>query len=165
MSTRRSSLLPAFLCLSLQISARCKPLPLTLKNGGWGRRYAGMVVCEFVLADEPVGAGGLAIVPGSHKSSLPFPRSISRMEKHEQAVVEVSSKAGDVSRLGVLACEVVVGTAEWRAMYCMALCDGVSWPYHVISIRSSYLQRRLATGGYKTHAVIFAYGSYLHALV
>lgn len=89
-----------------------------------GRIYSGIVVCEFVLADEPVGAGGLAIVPGSHKSSLPFPRSISRMEKHEQAVVEVSSKAGDVSRLGVLACEVVVGTAEWRAMYCMALCDG-----------------------------------------
>ena len=27
-----------------------------------GRIYSGLVVCEFFLADEPLGAGGLAIV-------------------------------------------------------------------------------------------------------
>eukprot|EP01048_Picozoa_sp_COSAG05_P022426 COSAG05_NODE_4480_length_1495_cov_1.361032_1_plen_343_part_01 len=30
-----------------------------------GQMYAGMVVCEFVLADEGPGDGGLAVVPGS----------------------------------------------------------------------------------------------------
>jgi hypothetical protein len=28
-----------------------------------GRIYSGIVVVEFFLADEPVGAGGLSIVP------------------------------------------------------------------------------------------------------
>ena len=35
-------------------------------------------------------------MPGSHKANLPLPRSLSLMESHEHAVVEVAAKAGDV---------------------------------------------------------------------
>lgn len=61
-----------------------------------GRIYSGLIVCEFFLADEPPGAGGLAIVPGSHKSELPLPRGLSRMEKHAHVVSEIPARAGDV---------------------------------------------------------------------
>ena len=61
-----------------------------------GRIYSGLIVCEFVLADEPLGAGGLAIVPGSHKSELPLPAGLSKMEKHAHVVSEIPACAGDV---------------------------------------------------------------------
>ena len=35
-------------------------------------------------------------MPGSHKSELPLPSSLSLMEKHEHAVTEIAAKAGDV---------------------------------------------------------------------
>lgn len=41
-----------------------------------GRIYSGIVVCEFFLADEPLGAGGLAIVrPALAACHHPFPLS------------------------------------------------------------------------------------------
>jgi ectoine hydroxylase-related dioxygenase (phytanoyl-CoA dioxygenase family) len=61
-----------------------------------GRIYSGLIVCEFFLADEPVGAGGLSIVPGSHKAHLKPPLGFNKYEVHTHAVTEVGAMAGDV---------------------------------------------------------------------
>jgi ectoine hydroxylase-related dioxygenase (phytanoyl-CoA dioxygenase family) len=61
-----------------------------------GRFYSGMVVVEYVLADEGPGDGGLAIVPGSHKSNLRRPTSLTRFQDYHDAVTEVHAKKGDV---------------------------------------------------------------------
>ena len=82
-----------------------------------GRIYSGLIVCEFFLADEPLGAGGLAIVPGSHKSELPLPSSLSRMEKHAHVVAEIAARAGDV----------VIFTGIATAINCKGHACGTQW--------------------------------------
>jgi hypothetical protein len=82
-----------------------------------GRIYSGLIVCEFFLADEPLGAGGLAIVPGSHKSELPLPSSLSRMEKHAHVVAEIAARAGDV----------VIFTGIVTAINCKGHACGTQW--------------------------------------
>lgn len=49
-----------------------------------GQMYAGMVVCEFVLADEGPGDGGLAVVQGSHKSNIMTPGASSPQRASSQ---------------------------------------------------------------------------------
>lgn len=78
-----------------------------------GRIMTGLTVCEY-LPDEGPGDGGIAVVSGSHKASLPMPRSLSRYMEHTQAVTEVCSKAGDC----VIFTETCShGMLPWRAQH------------------------------------------------
>ena len=60
-----------------------------------GRFYTGMCVLEVLLADQPPGAGGLCIVPGSHKSSMAAPQEVKDYSTHRHAVQQIVAKAGD----------------------------------------------------------------------
>ena len=60
-----------------------------------GRMYCGMTVVEFMLADEAAGDGGVAVVPGGHKSNYPLPQSFSYYEKYQEFVQEIHVQAGD----------------------------------------------------------------------
>ena len=68
------------------------------------KMFAGMVVVEFMLADEGPGDGGVAVVQGSHKSNYPAPTSLKVGERWQQHVTEVHAKKGDV----VIFCEACV---------------------------------------------------------
>lgn len=41
-----------------------------------GRMHSGMLVVEYMLADEGEGEGGVAVVQGSHKTNYPAPQSM-----------------------------------------------------------------------------------------
>jgi hypothetical protein len=60
-----------------------------------GRIHTGLTVVEYLLADEGPGDGGLCVIPGSHKSELPMPATLSRREKHARAVHEVKLAVGE----------------------------------------------------------------------
>ena len=51
-----------------------------------GKIYCGMTVVEFMLSDEGPGDGGLAIVPGGHKSNYPLPQALQFYEAHQELV-------------------------------------------------------------------------------
>ena len=57
--------------------------------------FCGLTVVEFQLADEGPGDGGLAVIPGSHKTNFPLPEKLSLYEEHREYVKEVHSQAGD----------------------------------------------------------------------
>ena len=40
--------------------------------------HNGLIVVSFALTDCPPGAGGLAVVPGTHKGNLSWPEGASR---------------------------------------------------------------------------------------
>lgn len=76
------------------------------------RIYTGLTVVEYLLADEGPGDGGVAVLPGSHKASLPCPRGMMLWERYQEHVVEVNGKAGDV----VIFTETLThGTLPWTA--------------------------------------------------
>ncbi len=54
-----------------------------------------MCVLEVLLADQFAGAGGLCIVPGSHKSNMAAPKEVTDYSMHRHAVQQVVAKAGD----------------------------------------------------------------------
>lgn len=60
-----------------------------------GRFYTGMCVLEVLLADQPDGAGGLCIVPGSHKSNMAAPKEVKDYSMYRHTVQQVVAKAGD----------------------------------------------------------------------
>ena len=66
-----------------------------------GKMFAGMVVVEWMLADEGPGDGGVAVVQGSHKSNYPAPMELKTLDKYQQHVTEVHARKGDV----VIFCE------------------------------------------------------------
>ena len=77
----------------------------------YDKMFCGLTVAEFQLADEGPGDGGLAIVPGSHKSHFPTPTSLTHYEKYQNNVKEIHTKAGDV----ILFTEAVThGTLVWQ---------------------------------------------------
>ena len=79
-----------------------------------GRIYTGLTVVEYLLADEGPGAGGVAVVPGSHKANLPCPRGIVLWEEHRDQVLELNGKAGDA----VIFTETLThGTLPWKARH------------------------------------------------
>jgi len=79
-----------------------------------GRIYTGLTVAEFLLADEAPGDGGVAVVPGSHKANLPCPKSMLLWEQHQEHVLELNGKAGDV----VIFTETLThGTLPWTAAH------------------------------------------------
>jgi ectoine hydroxylase-related dioxygenase (phytanoyl-CoA dioxygenase family) len=78
----------------------------------YGRMHCGMTVVEYMLADEGPGDGGVAVVPGGHKSNYPLPQSFSYYEKYQEFVQEVHVKAGDA----VVFTEACThGTLPWQA--------------------------------------------------
>ena len=61
-----------------------------------GKMHNGLTVVAFQLADVNPGDGGLAVIPGSHKSNFECPREMLLYKKHREHVKEVVCKAGDV---------------------------------------------------------------------
>jgi hypothetical protein len=59
-----------------------------------GHIYAGETAVSFALTDVPAGAGGMGVVPGSHKSSLPLPWAASPGPYPDGLVHQVSLRAG-----------------------------------------------------------------------
>jgi hypothetical protein len=78
-----------------------------------GRMFAGMVVVEFMLADEGPGDGGVAVVQGSHKSNYAAPLSLKTMERWQQHVTEVNTKRGDA----LIFCEACIQCAPDHSMH------------------------------------------------
>ena len=77
----------------------------------YGRMFCGLTVVEFQLAPEGPGDGGLAIVPGSHKSHFPMPGSLSMYEQYRDYVKEIHTEPGDA----VIFTEAVThGTLVWQ---------------------------------------------------
>ncbi len=77
-----------------------------------GRMYCGLTVASYALTDIPPGAGGLAVIPGSHKSSFPCPQPIKLFEQPSPIVRQVSVRAGDC----VIFTEALThGTFPWTA--------------------------------------------------
>ena len=56
--------------------------------------HSGMLVVEYMLADEGPGDGGVAVVQGSHKTNYPAPNSMLSGMDWTQHVTEVHAKAG-----------------------------------------------------------------------
>lgn len=76
-----------------------------------GKIYCGMTVVEVMLADEGPGDGGLAIVPGGHKTNFPLPIGLQHYEAYQEYVKEIHCKAGDA----VIFSEATThGTLKWQ---------------------------------------------------
>jgi hypothetical protein len=84
-----------------------------------GKMHNGLIVVSFQLADCPSGAGGLAVVPGSHKGNVPWPEGASRnpatCPPHlRQFIKQAACKAGDA----VIFTEACMhSTLPWTADY------------------------------------------------
>lgn len=77
-----------------------------------GRMYNGLTVVSYALADVPLGQGGLAVVPGSHKSAFRCPDDIRHWRTLSPLVKQVPVKAGDC----VIFTEALThGTFPWTA--------------------------------------------------
>jgi hypothetical protein len=60
-----------------------------------GKIFCGLSVATFALTDVPEGSGGLAVVPGSHKSNFRMPEDIRTLQRSSSIVEQVPTKAGD----------------------------------------------------------------------
>lgn len=70
-----------------------------------------MTVVEVMLVDEGPGDGGLAIVPGGHKTNFPLPIGLQHYEAYQEYVKEIHCKAGDA----VIFSEATThGTLKWQ---------------------------------------------------
>lgn len=79
-----------------------------------GRMYNGLVAAVWALEDVPPGAGGFCCIPGSHKSQVPCPLSVRRLETPLSVITPVPVKAGSV----ILFTEALThGTFPWSAAW------------------------------------------------
>ena len=78
------------------------------------RIYTGLTVVEYMLADEGPAEGGVAVIPGSHKSNLPCPRGITHYERYQEHVVKVPLKTRDVL---IFTEALTHGTLPWRGTH------------------------------------------------
>ena len=77
-----------------------------------GTMRCGLINCQFYLADQNPGDGGLCVIPGSHKANLAVPRAIADYEEDREIVYSVPAKAGDL----VIFNEATThGTLSWTA--------------------------------------------------
>lgn len=75
-----------------------------------GQMYNGLVVAAVQLTDVGRGEGGLAVVPGTHKSNVDLPEDMKWHKRHTEHIKQVETRAGDV----VLFSEATVhGTLAW----------------------------------------------------
>lgn len=76
-----------------------------------GRMFCGLTVATYALGDVPPDAGGLAVIPGSHKSHYPLPDDIRYYRRSSPIVQQVPVKAGDC----VIFTEALMhGTLPWK---------------------------------------------------
>lgn len=76
-----------------------------------GRIYCGLTVATFALSDVPAGAGGLALIPGSHKSNFKVPEDIRTFERKSPIVKQVPTRAGDCV---IFTERLIHGTLPWQ---------------------------------------------------
>lgn len=76
-----------------------------------GKIYCGLTVATYALTDVPEGAGGLAIIPGSHKSNFRVPEDIRTFERVSPLVRQIPTKAGDCV---IFTERLIHGTLPWR---------------------------------------------------
>jgi ectoine hydroxylase-related dioxygenase (phytanoyl-CoA dioxygenase family) len=76
-----------------------------------GQIRCGLTVVAWSLTDVPPGAGGFAVVAGSHKSNFPCPPDIKTLERSSPIVEQIPCKAGDC----VIFTEALLhGTLPWK---------------------------------------------------
>ncbi len=76
-----------------------------------GKIHCGLTVATYALTDVPPGAGGLAVIPGSHKSNFECPVDIRLHQRSSPIVQQVPCRAGDC----ILFTEALVhGTFPWK---------------------------------------------------
>ena len=91
-----------------------------------GRMFAGMVVVEFMLADEGPGDGGVAVVQGSHKSNYAAPLSLKTMERWQQHVNEAEAPRPFLLLLLFASGRGTAIVARWRVGKAFEERDGAS---------------------------------------
>jgi hypothetical protein len=95
-----------------------------------GRIYCGLTVATYALTDVPPGAGGLAVIPGSHKSNFPVPEDIRTFARSSPIVQQVPARAGDCV---VFTERLIHGTLPWqgpgirRTLFFKYAPGGISW--------------------------------------
>jgi ectoine hydroxylase-related dioxygenase (phytanoyl-CoA dioxygenase family) len=72
----------------------------------------GLIAVEFLLSDQPPGAGGFAFIPGSHKTNFVRPDPISGYQQDTDVVTNPVGRAGDAF---VFTEAVTHGAIPWRA--------------------------------------------------
>jgi ectoine hydroxylase-related dioxygenase (phytanoyl-CoA dioxygenase family) len=81
-----------------------------------GRMYNGLTVASYALTDIPPGAGGLAVVPGSHKANFSCPDAYRHFDRPgaviPPVVQQVSLRAGDCA---IFTEALTHGTFPWQA--------------------------------------------------
>lgn len=76
-----------------------------------GQIRCGLTVVTWSLTDVPSGAGGFAVVAGSHKSNFPCPADIKALQRPSPIVEQVPCRAGDC----VVFTEALLhGTLPWQ---------------------------------------------------
>jgi hypothetical protein len=76
-----------------------------------GEIFCGLCVATYALTDVPPGAGGLAVIPGSHKSAFKTPEDIRKFQRESPIVQQVPTEAGDC----VIFTEALIhGTLPWK---------------------------------------------------
>jgi ectoine hydroxylase-related dioxygenase (phytanoyl-CoA dioxygenase family) len=95
-----------------------------------GRMHNGLIVVSLALGDVAVEDGGFVAVPGSHKSSLPFPDGHRDMDAAGPWLQRVPQKAGSA----IIFTEALThGTARWtadrerRSLLCKYSPGSISW--------------------------------------
>jgi len=76
-----------------------------------GKMFSGLTVATFALTDVPEGSGGLAVIPGSHKSNFPVPEDIRMLRRSSPIVTQVPTKAGDCV---IFTERLIHGTLPWQ---------------------------------------------------
>ncbi|HLJ53583.1 MAG TPA: phytanoyl-CoA dioxygenase family protein [Chthonomonadaceae bacterium] len=76
-----------------------------------GKIFCGLCVATFALTDVPEGSGGLAVIPGSHKSNFPVPEEIRLLKRPSPIVRQVPTRAGDCV---IFTERLIHGTLPWR---------------------------------------------------
>ena len=74
--------------------------------------HNGLTVVTFQLTDVPSGAGGLIVIPGSHKSNYPCPKNMRLYQEHQEHIRQLVCNAGDVA---IFTEAVTHGTLPWTA--------------------------------------------------
>jgi hypothetical protein len=76
-----------------------------------GKIFCGLCVATFALTDVPPGSGGLAVIPGSHKSNFRVPEDIRTLQRSSPIVQQVPTKAGDCV---IFTERLIHGTLPWQ---------------------------------------------------
>jgi hypothetical protein len=76
-----------------------------------GKIFCGLSVATYALTDVPADAGGLVVIPGSHKSNFRTPEDIRAFRRDSPILRQIPTKAGDC----VIFTEALIhGTLPWK---------------------------------------------------